>query len=402
MTSLIIIKKWTIIIALIIGVSLVSCSAENEVYSGNSLGAPSSGSRNSNSKNGGGSKVGSGQGVNVSTGAESNEFVLDPNICAGANVQASRVKPTVLFVVDRSGSMEEEYPGSTNRWQAIYDALMDSEDGVIPKLQSVVYFGMVLFDGPMEGMAIEITNAVFCMIPGMPCDTSDGGQTNEEMGCPRLVVVDPALENFSAIEASYQPSGPGGSTPTALSLEAAYDLINAADQDILDHEVHGQPIVILCTDGLPNGCADTLNVPDQQGPIDQLTAAAQKGIKTYVVGVAADDEAQAYLDKLAQYGDTGQPAFSPATKHDLVVALSQIVGGAVGCNVVLNGAVVPGIECEGTVMLNGELLECNGPDGWRLVNESEIELQGSACQKFIDDPAVIISASFPCEAFILE
>jgi hypothetical protein len=222
-----------------------------------------------------------------------------------------------------------------------------------------------------------------------------------------LVITQPALNNHAAIDAQYQISLPGGTTPTALALEAAYKLL--PDQQVLDQQV-GPQFVILCTDGLPNGCMDTFGIPDQQGPIDQLTAAAKRGIKTYVVGVAAKNDldaggalnAQAYLEELAKYGNTGSPAFSPATKGDLVAALSKIIGGAVGCNVKLNGTVVAGQECSGTVLFNSQPLECNGANGWKLVSSSEIELQGTSCQKFKDDPAAIVNATFPCNSFVLE
>lgn len=392
------IKSWVLRIALFLGVLNFSCSAETKVGSNSEIGAIPTGVGTSN-----GTRAGNTGGTAGSNGAATTtDFTLGPNTCAGANVQASRIKPTVLFVVDRSGSTSDPYPGSTSRWQAIYDALMDSKAGVVTRLQSVARFGMVLFDGPLEAAASDVVNGVFCLIPGMPCQTPDAGQPAATTSCPRLVIVNPALDNYTAIQTAYQPAGPaGGLTPTARSLEAAYKLIREPDQR-LDQRAQGPAFVVLCTDGKPNGCIDSVGIPDEQGPIDQLTAAAKNGIKTYVVGVAADAEAQTYLDKLATFGDTGAPAFSPASKDDLVAALSQIVGGAVGCNVRLNGSVVPGQECSGTVNLNSQPLGCNDANGWKLTNESEIELQGSACQKFMNDPAAMISATFPCNAFVLE
>lgn len=336
---------------------------------------------------------------------------LDEDVCAGANVRASRIKPRITFVVDRSGSTADAYPGSESKWQAMYDALMDPDGGVIAKLESVAYFGMVLFDGG----EMDYVVGWVCFIPGM---CGDGGVFSGDAGsdlglCPRLVIVDPALNNYTAIDAQYRVSGPGGSTPTRLALEAAYNLL-PDDQAVLDEDMPGPQFVVLCTDGLPNGCIDSFGLPDQQGPIDQVTAAANRGIKTYVVGVAAtvdrasgtgnqpvQGDPQAYLEELATYGNTGYPAFSPATKEDLVAAISKIVGGAVGCKVKLNGTVVAGEECLGSVELNGEPLACNGPNGWKLASESEIELQGEACERFMNNPSAIVSAKFPCETFII-
>lgn len=334
--------------------------------------------------------------------------VLADGVCAGANARASRIKPTVLFVVDRSGSTADAYPGSTNKWQAMYDALMEPKDGVISKLQSVAHFGMVLFDGgDLGGVAIAtgIMDIIACVMDPTMCP--DAAVPADGAACPRLVIEEPALNNRDAIDAKYIVSLPGGTTPTKLALEAAYKLL--PDQQSLDKRV-GERFVILCTDGLPNGCTD-FNTMDHAGPIEQLQMAAKRGIKTYVVGVAAKSdsdagggagEAQAYLDELATHGNTGSPAFSPATKGDLVASLTEIIGGAVGCSVTLNGSVVAGQECSGKVDLNSQALECNGANGFKLVSASQIELQGTACQKFKNDPAAIVNASFPCSAFVLE
>jgi len=163
--------------------------------------------------------------------------------------------------------------------------------------------------------------------------------------------------------------------------------------------------VILCTDGEPNGCNGGGfggSQTDYQGPIDAVTAAAGKGIKTFVVGIAVNDQAQAHLNDLATLGNTGSPAFSPATKDELVSKLTEIVGGAVGCQVKLNGTVIKGQECTGEVLLNGNKLECNGPDGWYLLDENHIELKGKACTDFKSNPESTLTAGFPCGVFVIK
>jgi hypothetical protein len=369
-------------------------------------------------------------GNNTST-ANTNTFTPDKDVCAGANAQAVRIKPRVMFVVDRSGSTADPYPGSITKWQAMYDALMAPNVGVISKLQSVAHFGMVLFDGGDlpggMGIATGIMGGIGCIMDPASCPT-DNTTIAIDAGtglCPRLIVVDPALNNYDKINNAYLPSGPGGTTPTALALQAAYSLLPDSAQ-VLD-QVIGDQFVVLCTDGLPNTCLDTANmnpaamnpatfnlVEDKQGPIDQVAAAAARGIKTYVVGVAAVNDvagdggataggdAQTYLDELANHGGTGKIAFSPLTKDDLVNAITDIIGATVGCSVQLNGKVVVGKECSGTVYLNSKPLECKGPDGFKLVSESEIELQGAACDQFKKDPLALVSAKFPCESFVLE
>ena len=92
-------------------------------------------------------------------------------------------------------------------------------------------------------------------------------------------------------------------------------------------------------------------------------------------------------------------AFSPMTKDELVMTLVTIVGGAIGCQVFLNGEVTPGMECKGFVEVNAKLLKCNDPDGWKLIDPSTIELTGQACMDFMASPDVMLKAGFPCGVF---
>jgi hypothetical protein len=291
--------------------------------------------------------------------------------CADITVATSRATPWVLFVIDRSQTMNEAYTGSGNRWQAIYDTLMAPGTGVISKLQSAVYFGIMLFDG--QGT------------------------------CPRLETVEPALNNYNKINAVYGAASPGQYTPTALALNAAYKLLPSTQQGLDTPDGIGDPYVVLCTDGEPNGCPDGILTgggalaTDFQGPINEVTTAAKNGIKTFVVSVASGGQQyQQFLEQLADIGNTGSPAFAPATKDELAKQLGGIVGNAIGCNIKLNGRVTVGKECTGNVTLNSIALTCNDPNGWKLVDETHIELLGTACDSFMNDPTSMLSTSFPC------
>jgi hypothetical protein len=52
----------------------------------------------------------------------------------------------------------------------------------------------------------------------------------------------------------------------------------------------------------------------------------------------------------------------------------------------------------GEVILDGEELPFDDPDGWRLVDPSTLELLGAACEayKAADNP--VLTAAFPCGA----
>jgi hypothetical protein len=268
---------------------------------------------------------------------------------------------------------------------------------------------MVLYDGGEATQQFQ--NAVCAFLPQLCPPAAGAGGSGPDAGtpaaaCPRLLQVNPALNNYNPINAQYANAGPGGSTPTALALDAAYKLV-PAQQQIPDQNV-GPAYVILCTDGEPNGCQDPSAwasgglQTDYQGPINEVTEAANSGIKTFVVGIAVNAQAQAHLEDLARIGNTGSPAFSPASKDELVQRLTEIVGGAIGCEVTLNGTVTVGQECTGEVQLNGQPLACNGPDGWILKDASHIELQGQSCRSFMNDPNAVLHAGFPCGVFVIE
>ena len=85
--------------------------------------------------------------------------------------------------------------------------------------------------------------------------------------------------------------------------------------------------------------------------------------------------------------------------NHLVATLGQIIGGAVGCEVFLNGKVMAGQECGGSVNVNGTLLKCGDPNGWALKDQSTLILQGNACTAFLNNPFSMLNADFPCGIF---
>jgi uncharacterized protein YegL len=364
---------------------LVVCSAEKKGIEapGYSFGTggtrgdeqPASGSPGETG-NGGVSNVGRGGTSSSSGGKGGDSTKLGGEVCADVSITASRATPWVLFVIDRSSSMDQTYDGTVNRSQAIYSALMDPNDGVIAKLESVAYFGVVLFDGTDP--------------------------------CPNLIQVKAALNNYKAIDAVYKNAGLGMRTPTALALNAAYGMV-PSKQQVLDNPGLGKQFVVLCTDGEPNGCAGAnMGGADFEGPTTEVTNAAAAGIKTYVVSVASGGpDYQNFLDNLAKIGNTGSAALSPATKDELTKQLNDIVGKEISCAVELktkkNGEGIKVSEaCRGKVYLDSKEIECNGADGWKLTDETHIELQGKSCNSFKSNGKSILNGTFPCDVVVVK
>ena len=320
----------------------------------------------------------------ATSGTGGSSVPRDPNNCAQAVANASRVAPRVILVLDGSCSMSTDYPANgkasatrcvdnpKGRWSALRRALLDADSGVVSKLQPVVQFGLAVFG-----------TAPSCPLPAEP--------------------VQPALNNRSAIDAKLPAVQPGMYTPTGPALDWVYDnLIEPVRPDA----ANAPQIVILATDGEPNSCGGSGGGGMQtnyQPSIDAVTKGTKLGVKTYVFSLA--DASGAFHDHLQQLANLGNPAangaaklYEPTSPAQLASDLQGLVGATLSCEIALDGAVEQGSECSGKVSLNGRALGCNQPDGWKLLDAHRIELRGAACTELMRDNA-LIDARFPCSVF---
>jgi Mg-chelatase subunit ChlD len=316
--------------------------------------------------------------------------------CADTMVQAGRKQPLVMIVIDGSGSMCAPF-GNATRWTALRSALMDP-DGIVTKLQAAVSFGVTLYDGPLDlngllaGGGNNLGSSVMC--------ADSDFEASMGKACPNLVEVPQALNNEPPIAAVYPMKELGGSTPTHKALAVVVDKLIETRVAVPDQVLQPQYIV-LATDGEPNElCPNPTGVDPHAEVIAQVTRAAEADIKTFVISLAGDDaNLMSHLVKVAEAGMTGFAPFSPMSKQDLVASLTQIIGGAVGCEVLLNGTVTQGQECAGTVDMNGAALPCNDPNGWSLKDDHTLILNGQACSDFQSNPLSVLRADFPCGVF---
>jgi hypothetical protein len=328
-------------------------------------------------------------------------------VCGMGDFVGGRVTPVVWLVLDGSGSMADPLMASADpampaagptRWDALRPALMDPAGGVVKTLESLVKFGMVMYDGPLNGG------------PGTLQTLPDGGPatgmppTDE---CPRLAVIEPALNAFAALNMAIPMLPPGGSTPTHKAMEQVLSHL-PANLQVPDQQI--DPVyVVLATDGAPNDfCAGMGGFnPFQMGPdpiqqmVVSLTQQMQmKGVPVYVISLAAGDaRLSTHLTEVAQAGGTMKPPFTPQSKDALVATFMDIIGPEVLCSVKLTKGwgIMPAVACMGSVELNGKKLECNSDNGWKLSDPKTIELTGSACEEFKKTTNVRLTAFFPCE-----
>jgi hypothetical protein len=130
-------------------------------------------------------------------------------------------------------------------------------------------------------------------------------------------------------------------------------------------------------------------------------------ITTYVISLAnAQGEFHDHLQQLANLGagfdaQGGQMAklYEPNTPEQLAADLELLIGGAVGCDIALNGDVDPNRACEGEITINDQPLACNDPNGWTLIDSRHIRIEGSACENLKTNSSAVIRADFDCTIF---
>ncbi|MEM7138335.1 MAG: vWA domain-containing protein [Myxococcota bacterium] len=324
--------------------------------------------------------------------------------CQSVEVTPTRSIPNVMFLVDQSGSMDEELsggspePGEPNRWEVARDAITT----VVSELDAIVRFGLTTY-------------------------TSDDGfnyPQSPARECPKLPTqIDFALSNSSTIDSAQYPmsypTADGNDTPTGDSIDALVSEIQSSPPPN-----EGPTIIVLATDGLPDscecpdgghpGCSQTPTPDDAR---DEAVAAAGRshdaGIDLFFLwvgplsnqGVADHVQEVANVGVgLASDGSGGDATFwvgdNPQNLED---AFREIISDSVSCDIEIDKPFDDTDKAceEGDVQLNGVALSC--PEDWRVkpTADNVMELLGDACETFKAEAATF-TAEFPCGAIIVE
>jgi hypothetical protein len=295
-----------------------------------------------------------------------------PAVCVDLEVDFERVTPTVVLLIDRSGSMTQNFDNGLDRWETLVQTLTDPQSSLVAKLDRSVRFGMVLYS----------SNGGF-----------GNGPTPRE--CPVLSGVDIDIGNFSRLSTLLTSNLPTGDTPTAESMEAVSAQLQAFGEP-------GPKSIVLATDGDPDTCEDP-NANDDDGSktrsVAAVAAAYADGISTHVISVG-DEVTASHLEALAVAGSGGDAtarAFTALDTEALVNAFEQIIGSVRTCDFTLQGTVAPNDAPRGSVLIDGDALVFGDPNGWTMPDESTVRLLGEACEH-IQAGAAGISMSFPCDA----
>ncbi len=303
-----------------------------------------------------------------------------PDGCVEKDVTFTAQIPTVVMLIDQSGSMDQQF-GTGQRWNVLRDALIDVNTGIISTLQSKVRFGLALY-------------------------TSEGGfgpDTPPKI-CPIITAVTPALNNYAAIVAKYLPNDWKGDTPTGESVDAAVKILDGVSEP-------GPKVLVLATDGEPDSCVDPNpanaagNEVARQLSVSAVQNAFSKQISTFVISVG-NEVGQDHLRAVANAGqglavdvDSTNRFYLANNQAELAAAFDTIVSGVRSCVFALDGVVEEDRAETGSVVLDGKALPYLDKDGWLLNSPSLLELQGAACAA-IKNGDHDLKIRFPCGVIV--
>jgi hypothetical protein len=300
--------------------------------------------------------------------------------CATSAEDATLIPVTMFITVDRSGSMSND-----NKWNNAENAFF------------------AFFQDP-EAQTLNVALRFW------PEDSCNGDQCNvQECGTPHVDVgslADPA--HVQALQQAFQDRSPNGNTPMSAALEGATSWAANHQTAVENGE---RTVVILLTDGEPNGCDENVsNIASIAG--DAFTTSE---IPTFAVGLQGSNENT--LDQIALAGGTTEGFFigNGNAAADLLAALKQIQKNTVACVYALPEAAGPepldpalvnvtyvpsdGTPSETIGQVASEA-DCAGGGGWYYddpINPAIIELCPLTCTAIQADEGAKVQLVFGCE-----
>lgn len=339
---------------------------------------------------------------------------FDPDAqCASTSLKATRTPANMLFLIDRSGSMNcnpppitdsdhcEQWPKRADatqpsKWEITRDSLKTALDG-LKQTAPVPAVGITYFNiGDLCGFPDN---------PAVPVQALDQSQAN-------------------ALTISLDSVYPLGATPIVGTVMRAYAYFydNSALFD-------GNRFVVLLTDG-----GDTCDPDSKQFLVSKAADAAAVGIRTFVLGAPGSEPYRAFLSQLAYAGGTAssatcehsgsqpsvgdchmdmtQPGMDFAA--ELQKNLAAISANALSCELdvpeppdggsidygKVNVVYTPSSTGEPTTLPYDDQHLCSDSanQGWQYAdNNTKIVLCGHACDMIKNDPLAEVSVALGCQ-----
>jgi len=305
-----------------------------------------------------------------------------PLPCVPESLALSPATPTVLFVLDRSGSMSTVFDAGQSRWRVLVAGLAST----LPSVDSTMEIGGLVF--PSDGRST-------CTVP--------------------TPFLSPGLDRVAALVADLQAITPSGGTPTA-------DAIDVATQAILSvRAASSARALVLATDGGPDcnaaldpgtctcsgatgrggRCRSADQCLDDTRTVDRIAASLARGVPTYVIGISGDVIGTDVLQRMALAG--GRPLvggvqayYAARSAADLQSALAAIRDQVALCTYLT--ASVPDAHGAIAVTIGGATIREDATDGWSWANRDngELRLSGAACTLASSMARPMVAATITC------
>lgn len=365
-----------------------------------------------------GGNLGTGSGPTL--GGTSGMGGPDPMKCQEGGAEFIPKVPTVVLLVDRSGTM---FKDAGNPWNTLRDGVLE----VVKGMSDQVRFGLVAVTGEQTA--------------GM---------------CPLLDEVMPADNNYDTLAAKYMSlaAPTKGESPGMRGLQRASEILVA-------DTTPGDKYILFVTDGEQDYCNDGDFACPTDSVVYHLQATAAQGIKTFIFGLpmTSTDAAQQarYPTVLQAFADAGmglpvapvlppggttplnifyncqavaewaaeataaaRPAMEPLGTYAtasggakvftpgveaaaLKEEIAKVLSGVKSCTFDLGGdiKVKPNLLGEASVTISGMNipLDMAGMNGWFMPTPTQIELVGDACTFWRMPANTKIDWNFPCELF---
>ena len=287
--------------------------------------------------------------------------------------------PVVVLVLDRSGSMADNFSGSlVTKWDALREALRTA----LPTVDQTMQLGLLLYP----------VNAVQNCVSFATLNTS------------------PATGQVTSIMSLLDSTAPVGGTPTASAIEIAGTHLRAR------RTTNSARAMELATDGAPTcnanldavNCVCTTARPcqsrsclDDARSVARLANMADAGVPTYVIGIQSSNDTIfiSALNAMAVAGGRPRPGsqrfYSATSAAELTAAFNAIRDQVSRCSFLTSS--VPNQGGTIIITLNGVELPYDegGSTGWKWTDRDngELILQGSTC-------ATVMSTAAALEAIV--
>ncbi len=371
------------------------CSSSGGGGGGNGGGANGGGVGGGNGGTAGtGASSGSGGGgatINTDGGGNTGGTTQDGG-CTSATAVGELVPANLLFLIDRSGSMNCNLPTDGQ-------STAECEAQPIPKIDPNTTKWVLTRNALKQAISdLQTAPNVSAGLTMFPTDGTDCGVQQT----PNILVQSLDATQNTALGNFLDTVTPKGSTPlagaTILSYAYLYDQLKQSN-------LPGNKFVVLLTDGFET-CKPE-EIPKLLSE-DVPNAYVQLGIRTFVIGVPGSEDGRALLSQIAFEGgtaksttcthnptpaDVGDCHFDMTTSvnfgQDLKDALAAISGAALACEIDVpappSGKQIDfdqiGVKLNGGDVTKDTSAGCDqGANGWQLTpDQTKILLCGSAC-----------------------